>query len=400
VLSFLVLLLAYLFSQFYRAFLAVVATDLTRDLGFGAAELGDLSASWFIAFALAQFPIGYALDHAGPRRTIAGFMALAVAGAALFAAAWSYGSALAGMALIGIGCGPVLMGAIYLFGRSYPPERFAVLSSSLLGLSSIGNLLAATPLTHAVEAFGWRGAMAGIAGATAVAALLVLLLITDPPRLTQPSGGKRGGALADLVTIGKVRALWPIFAMSAVSYAVVAAERGLWIGPFLKDVYGLGAEARGDAAFAMGLAMTVGAIAFGPLERLAGGPKPVVLASGISTGSAFLMLGLLPGMPALGAMACLTLIGGTGLSYAILMAHGRLFYSQALLGRGVTLQNFLFIGGTSVLQAMSGRFVQAAGAAGSPPESAFQSLHLGFGLLLLGASAIYLFAPARPRSGA
>jgi hypothetical protein len=46
--GFVVLLVAYLFSQFYRSFLAVVAGDLSRDLGLGAAELGDLSAIWFL----------------------------------------------------------------------------------------------------------------------------------------------------------------------------------------------------------------------------------------------------------------------------------------------------------------------------------------------------------------
>ena len=64
------------------------------------------------------------------------------------------------MALIGIGCAPVLMASLYVFGRTYPPERFAMLSSLIIGLGSVGNLLGATPLALAVEAFGWRAAMA------------------------------------------------------------------------------------------------------------------------------------------------------------------------------------------------------------------------------------------------
>ena len=60
--TFLVLLLAYVLSQFFRAFLAVVAGDLSRDLGLGPADLGAMAAAWFWAFAAAQLPLGYALD--------------------------------------------------------------------------------------------------------------------------------------------------------------------------------------------------------------------------------------------------------------------------------------------------------------------------------------------------
>ena len=48
--DFLVLLLAYVLSQFFRAFLAIVAGDLTRELGLDAAQLGMASAAWFVAF--------------------------------------------------------------------------------------------------------------------------------------------------------------------------------------------------------------------------------------------------------------------------------------------------------------------------------------------------------------
>ena len=84
--TFLVLLAAYTLSQFFRSFLAIVAAELAREIGLSAADLGAVSAIWFATFAFAQFPVGYCLDRYGPRRTLAGFMLLAVAGAGLFAA--------------------------------------------------------------------------------------------------------------------------------------------------------------------------------------------------------------------------------------------------------------------------------------------------------------------------
>ncbi len=61
------LILAYVLSQFYRAFLAVLSPVLKADLGLTADDLAAASGLWFLAFALMQIPVGEALDRIGPR---------------------------------------------------------------------------------------------------------------------------------------------------------------------------------------------------------------------------------------------------------------------------------------------------------------------------------------------
>ncbi len=392
--TFLVLLFAYTLSQFFRAFLAIVAGDLSRDLGLDAADLGSASAIWFAAFALAQFPVGWSLDRFGPRRTVAGFMILAVAGAAWLALARDRLDCLAAMALIGIGCSPVLMGSLYVFGRVYRPERFALLSSLIIGLGSAGNLLGATPLALAVEAFGWRASMGAIAAITAASAALTLLALRDPPRLADagPGGTDRRG----LSQILGMRALWLLLPLSFLSYAVVIATRSLWIAPFFGEVHGFGVTARGHAALVMAAAMSIGALVYGPIERVLGGPKPTTLIGSLVTAAAFVALGLVGHRSAGAALGLLGIIGAAGMTYGILMAHARLFFPAALLGRGVTFMNFLFIGGAGLVQWLSGLFVEAGRAGGIAADQAFGELHLAFGFALLLATLVYVFAPARP----
>ena len=48
------LILAYVMSQFYRAFLAVLTPVLKADLGAGAEDLAAASSLWFLAFAAMQ----------------------------------------------------------------------------------------------------------------------------------------------------------------------------------------------------------------------------------------------------------------------------------------------------------------------------------------------------------
>lgn len=393
--TFATLCAAYVLSQFYRSFLAIVAPNLTRELGLGPAELGALSGIWFGAFAVAQFPIGWALDTFGARRTIAGAMLAAVAGAALFAAAGGFFAMMVAMALIGIGCGPVLMGSMFVFGRGYPPERFAILSSLILGIGALGVLAAATPLAYAVEAFGWRISMAAIGALTAVAVAAVFLLVRDPP-LAKRAAHQEASARRDLASIMRLKALWPLIPLTFTAYAVVAAERSLWIGPYLLEVHRLDAIQRGNAILAMSLAMSVGAIAYGPAERLLRSPKRTVLIGSLVAAPAFVVLGAVPGLSTATAIVLLSLVGGFGMTYGILMTHARAFFPEHLLGRGITFMNFIFIAGAGIVQAISGLAMRAAAEGGVPPGEAFGHLHLAFGLMLLAATAVYVAAPAKP----
>lgn len=389
--SFLVFLLAYTLSQFFRAFLAVIAPELGRELALSAADLGNISAIWFAVFALAQFPVGAALDRIGPRRTVPVLMLSAVLGTLLFARATSRFDCLVAMGLIGLGCSPVYMGALYVFGRLYPVSRFALLTSVLLGLGSAGNLLGATPLAWAAGAFGWRTTFLWISAATLVSAALVLILVSDPPKVERPDGTTQS-LIGGLVEIVRNRALWPLIPVTATSYAIIAGERGLWIGPYLADVHGLDPVTRGNVVLIMAIAMSIGALAYGPLDAWLGTRKWLVVGGNMLSGLGFVALWLFPRLDLAPLTALIAAIGGIGMTYGVLMAHGRSFLPAHLLGRGITFLNFLFIGGAVVLQPASGAYVEALKSRGLPPADIYANLHLAFGLVLLAATAVYLWS--------
>ena len=388
--AFVSFLAAYMLSQFYRSFLAVIAPEFSRELHLDPQSLGALQAYWIAGFVVMQFPVGWALDTLGPRRSISALMALAVVGAALFARATSALELNIAMALIGVGCSSIYMGAIYYFGRVYPRERFAFFSSFLLGVGSAGNLLAASPMSMAASSIGWRAAMGVIAVATAASAIGVFALIEDPPPV---AGRAHVGLVSGVAAVLSLRPLWLLLPLTAISYSLILAERGLWAGPFFSDVYGLAPVDRGNALLAMAAAMSLGALAYGPLDRILGTRKWIVAAGCALTGACFLILGLVD-LSLGAAIALMAALGFFGLNYGVLMAHGRALFEDRLLGRGITTMNILFIGGAGIMQPISGAFMKAM--SGLPPAQAYARLHLAFGVLMFIALAIYLFSEEKP----
>ncbi len=391
---FVALLPAYVLSIFYRSFLSVIAGPVMSDLGIGPAEFGTLGAAWFITFAVAQFPIGWALDRLGPRRTVGVTMALGAAGAFLFALAGNAVVAMLAMGLVGLGCSPIFMATLYLFARTQAPARFGLLTSIFIGLGSLGNLAGAAPLALAAESYGWRPTMLAIAGLFLLSALLAAALVRDPPPVTDASG-RHEGLLQGLKSIVAIGPLWLLAPITLTGYAILATARGLWIAPFMTQVHGLDTIAAGHAALAMAITMTAGAFVYGALEKRSGRSKPLVAWGTAATGLGFALLALLGEGSLPGAVTLFAIVGATGFTYAILMAHARLFFPAHLVGRGMTFVNFLFIAGAAATQSGSGWFIAAQRASGRDAATAFTNLHWAFAVLLLLSTAVYLFTPER-----
>ena len=391
------LIFGYLLSQFYRSFLAVIAPELARDVGLDAAWLGLVSAAFFAAFAAVQIPVGASLDRFGARRTVAGPMLLAATGAVVFALAEAPWVSVAGMALIGFGCAPIYMGSLFVIGRTTTPHRFALWSSAIVGIGSLGNLAAATPMAAAAKAFGWRPTMAAIAVATLLSAALVFFVVRDPPPLIdrRDEPGSRPPSLLDVLAI---RELWPLYPIALTSYPVVVAVRGLWVGPYFSDVHGLGPVERGNAVSVMVFAMIAGAFFYGPLDRWLGTRKWVVVGGTLATLAGLAALALAPTMPVFPASLLFGVVGGLGMTYGVLMAHTRAFLPAPLLGRGLTLMNMCLIGGAAILQPLSGVFVKSMTAAGHAPAAVHGTLYGVFAAALAVTLLIYLVSrDARPR---
>jgi predicted MFS family arabinose efflux permease len=353
--GFAALTLAYILSQFFRTSLAVIAPEISRDLGLTTQDLGLLSSVWFIAFAVMQIPVGISLDRWGIRRLVAPMVLVAAAGAVLLALAPNLEVGIAAQVVIGIGCAPVYMGTLVLLTRWYDPGRFASLASLVLALGSLGNLMGTAPLAWLAGLVGWRASLMVVAAIVAVAALLVWLLVQDT-RHGSPAPASSEHPLRALIGTFKVARnpdLWPLLPMALIGYGVMITMRGLWGGPYLADMFGLDAIERGNVLFLMSLGMVAGPLLYAAVERRADRRKlPVLVGSGVAV-VALVVLVLTESLAV--ASVALVLVGCFGSVFNMVMAQGRRFFAPHEMGRGLTLLNGACFGGAALLQAGTGQ---------------------------------------------
>src|SRR5437763_11954612 len=91
----------YLAAFYLRSSPAVMTTELMRDFGINASQLGNFSAVYFYAYIAMQIPTGVLVDSWGARRLLIGGALAAAAGTFLFGLTSSYVVASIGRAIVG-----------------------------------------------------------------------------------------------------------------------------------------------------------------------------------------------------------------------------------------------------------------------------------------------------------
>ena len=150
-------------NQTNRSLVAVIGPILALEFGLTAAELGLLAACFFAAYAMAQLPIGLALDLKGPRRVQATLALIAATGFIISALSDGVLMLAVGRCVAGVGVAAGLMAMLKANTQWYPKERIAAVTGAGLFFASMGGLSATMPVQWALPFIGWRGVFAVLA---------------------------------------------------------------------------------------------------------------------------------------------------------------------------------------------------------------------------------------------
>ena len=331
----------YYLSYVFRTVNAVVAPNLVADTGLGADELGFLTSMYLAAFAALQLPLGIMLDRFGPRRVEAALLVIAASGSLLFALSDGLLGLSFGRALIGAGVSCCMMASFKAFAMWFAPQRLPVIYACLLAFGALGAVSATVPVEWFLGLLDWRVLFMGLALFALAVSAAVFWIVPDhqaPPAHTTLADQLRG-----LAYVFRDRFFWGIAPLAAISSGTSLAINGLWAGPWLRDVAGLGRAAVASHLLIISGSMGAGFLLMGLLtERLTRlGLRPMTVAGAG-------MIGFLITVALLAAggtdTALWLLLAATGflatsgsLSYALLSQH----FARDLAGRANTAQNVL-----------------------------------------------------------
>jgi predicted MFS family arabinose efflux permease len=385
---------AYVASHFFRASNVTIGLDLMRDLRIGPEALGALTGAFFLGFSAMQIPCGFFFDRYGPRRTITAMLLLAVAGATIFTLAPSWPALLTGRALMGAGFGVMLIGSMVVISRWFPPDRFSTLSSMVLSIGLIGNLLATTPLAWATAVIGWRDVFGLVVVFSALATVAVWLVVRDAPPghpFLQRAPETPAEMLRGLIEVLRNPQLPFILALNFCNYACTFTVQGLWGGPFLREVHGLSVIDSGNVLLAAVVVYQIGMLVFGPLDRVLNTRKWIAFAGTSLIALVLGLLALLSQPPAWVAIAAIVGIGFLSASSTMVMTHGRGIFPDHLIGRGMATMNTSVMLGVGCMQSLSGVILGAFAVApdGARTELAYRSLFGFMCVVLVIALTIY-----------
>lgn len=249
-------------NQAARTLIATIGPLLALEFGLSATELGLLSATFFFSYALAQLPVGLALDlyGVGPvQRTLALVAAAGFAICALSTGVFSLG---VGRFVTGIGISVGMIAMLTAHSQWVPRHKVAAMTGLGVFVASFGGLAATLPAHRITEAVGWRGVFWVMAVIAVAIAAWIWISVPEPPDRQRT----RKSLTRSIAEFGTVF-VHPAFLRFAPAIALLSGMTftygGLWAGPWLRDVGGFEGEARAVLLMAYMFGMTAGSLLTG-----------------------------------------------------------------------------------------------------------------------------------------
>jgi MFS family permease len=386
----------YYFSYFLRNVNAVIAPELTRELGVSASDLGLLTSAYLLTFGAVQLPLGLALDRYGPRRVEATLLLIAALGCTLFALGETLPQLAVARGLIGLGVSACLMASFKAFGQWFGVERQASLNAAIMAAGGLGALTASTPLSWAIPVFGWRAVFFALA---LVGLAVTVLILRSPEKPGAVAGEPLTLQLAGLASVFKSRAFWSYMPQSTLIIGGFIALQGLWAVPWLMNFTGLPRAAAAHHLLLMSIGMLLGflGIAFGVGPLAARGvPAERLLQTGMGLGmvaTTLIVLGIGPSEPLWFALGLVFSVGN--LAYALLQKN----FTGNLAGRVYTALNLMVFVGAFSIQWGFGAAVDVLQASGMNAHDAYQTTFAGLLVAQIAGWLWYLAAtPTRQQA--
>lgn len=215
--------------------------ELMESLDVSVAALGNLSACYFYAYAIAQIPVGLILDKYSSRTVLTKACLLIAISSLVFGFTNNLLVAEICRIFIGLSSAFAFVGCLKIGSSWFYGQQFGLIIglTNLLGIT--GAIIGGKPAALAVDLFGWRNVMYASAAIGLLIAILIWNYVSD--NNTPASDAKRKATLreilATLSSVVRCKQIWIIALFGAFMVAPIGTYSELWGVSFLMRYYHL-----------------------------------------------------------------------------------------------------------------------------------------------------------------
>ncbi|MBA7544139.1 putative sulfoacetate transporter SauU [subsurface metagenome] len=270
--------IAYMFTIFHRVNVAVLAPYILETFKASAGALGFTSGIYFYVYSFSQPVIGILVDKLKPRKVLTLAVLIMSLGTFIFAYSPSLPFIYLGRFLIGAGCAGIFIPVNWIVNRYFAFEKRGFLFFIFQFVGNIASVLAAAPFAKFLNLFGWKDALISIAFIpTAVGFLIWVILRDNNSKKKEFTLDKEN--TEDTIKSSEEKASWifilkKVLSISIIKYCLIIniaygallSFQGLWVVPYLIDVYKIGKSSAFSLVTLIPLGFIIGILLFSKLS--------------------------------------------------------------------------------------------------------------------------------------
>jgi MFS family permease len=276
-----VLTLAHAVGMLQRSSLSVVRVELSADFMLSATQFGLAASMYFYAYTIGQIPMGYSVDHAGPRLTSSVAFLFVGLGAIVSSLTHDLTLLYVGRFVMGLAGAAIFVSLMKAQSVWFHPNEFATVSGIVALFTNLGALTAQYPLAFLVSLVHWRVIFSGIALFSLLVAWNIWKYVRD-----RPDGPSFGPASIDekekphlpreLRQILKAPGMPAALAAYCLTQGPYMALSAVWGVSYVMEIYGKDAVFASLLTGCLILGMMGGGILIGCLSDRWGRRRPLL----------------------------------------------------------------------------------------------------------------------------
>lgn len=256
---------------------SIITDQLMQEFNLTGAGLGNLAATFYYTYMIAQLVVGVLLDKYSSRWLTSAAILSCGIGVLLFSQADTIMTACLSRGLMGIGVAFATVAYMKLAAMWFPPRQYAFIGGLLATAAMAGAVFGQAPLAWIVTQTDWRLCLLGTGVFGCLLAAAFALIVRDKP-VTLNQTESAHVPFHEILEVFKNKQNWLLTFYSGLAFSPIAIFGGLWGNPFVAQAYELSKTQAASLVSLVFIGLGVGSPLLGFISDRLGNRRLVLLA--------------------------------------------------------------------------------------------------------------------------